>query len=140
MLQRGRKSAASLATIPVSAPQLPPRNRQFPPPAHLSVEMQAWWSEVVAEVFFLEPHRARLLQLACESLDRVAEARAIIAAEGLTFNDRHGCPRVHPACIVERDNKIAAGRLIKELALDPPADKNPGGFGVTPSTLRRPWE
>ena len=73
-------------------------------------------------------------------LDRVAEARAIIAAEGLTFNDRHGCPRVHPACIVERDNKIAAGRLIKELALDPPADKNPGGFGVTPSTLRRPWE
>jgi hypothetical protein len=102
--------------------------------------MQSWWSEVVAEIIFLEPHRARLLQLACESLDRVAEAREIIAAEGLTYRDKNGCPRVHPACIVERDNKIAAGRLIKELNLDPPPDKNPGGFGVVPSALRKPWE
>ena len=140
MLQRGRKSAASLETRPLSAEIEPTRrNPRQRAPEHLSDEMKGWWGEVTGALD-LDPHRLRLLRLACESLDRVAEARAIIAAEGLTYTDGHGNPRAHPATTIERDNKIAAGRLIKELNLDPAPTKDPGGIGVMQSALRRPWE
>jgi hypothetical protein len=101
--------------------------------------MKAWWAEVTG-AFDLDPHHLRLLRLCCESLDRVTEARAILAAEGLTYNDKNGNPRAHPATIIERDNKIAAGRLIKELHLDPPPAKKPGGFGWMPPEVRKPWD
>jgi P27 family predicted phage terminase small subunit len=130
MLQRGRKSATSRETRSLSAEIEPTRrNPRQPAPEHLSDEAKGWWTEVTTS-FDLDSHHLRLLRLCCESLDRVMEARAIIAAEGLTFNDRHGSPRAHPATVIERDNKIAAGRLIKELNLDPPPAKNPGGIGV----------
>jgi P27 family predicted phage terminase small subunit len=137
MAQHGRKSAASLETLSVIEPTR--RNRRRPAPDHLSDEMKAWWAEVTS-AFDLNSHHLRLLQLCCESLDRVKEARAILAVEGLMYTDGHGNPRAHPATIIERDNKIAAGRLIKELHLDPPPDKKPGGIGWMPPEVRRPWD
>jgi hypothetical protein len=66
MVQRGRKSAASFATLPVIEPE-PPRNRPPPAPDHLSPEMKAWWESVTAERG-LAHHHLRLLEAACGGL------------------------------------------------------------------------
>jgi phage terminase small subunit len=68
--------------------------------------------------YVLDEHHVILLIKACESLDRIEEAREIIKKEGLTFRDRFGSPRANPAVAIERDNKIAVARLFRELGLD----------------------
>jgi hypothetical protein len=72
----------------------------------------------VLEEWQLEQHHEKLLTLAAESWDRVIEAREIIDSEGLVFLDRFGQPKEHPAAGIERDNRIAFARLLRELDLD----------------------
>jgi len=92
-------------------------------PPHLAPETQRWWSDTVAR-WELEQHHVRLLTLACEAWDRCAEARAIIAAEGLTTETRDGGRKLHPAVRVESDCRLSFARLIRELDLDldPPVE------------------
>jgi len=88
------------------------------PPAHLSVEAQSWWHEVVRD-YALEPHHLRLLQAACEAWDRMSQARQALADHGaLTFTDERGTIRAHPAVAMERDARVAFARLVRELDLD----------------------
>jgi P27 family predicted phage terminase small subunit len=96
------------------------------PPAHLSDEAQSWWRKVTAD-FVLEAHHLKLLQAACEGWDRCQQAREVIDKEGVTFNDKHGQPRAHPAVAIERDSRIGFARLLRELALDvePPKESRP---------------
>lgn len=93
------------------------------PPAHLSAEAKAWWREVVA-AYELEPQHLRLLQLAAEAWDRAAQARRILAKEGVTFNDRFGKPRKHPAIGVEEQARLAFLRCVRELDLE--GEPHPG--------------
>jgi P27 family predicted phage terminase small subunit len=96
-------------------------------PQHLEPDTQRWWLDVVAR-WELEPHHVRLLTLAAESWDRCAQARGVIAAEGLTVTTREGGAKLHPACRVETDSRLAFARLLRELDLDvdaPPAAKRP---------------
>jgi phage terminase small subunit len=86
-------------------------------PKHLQPDTQAWFEQVVVD-YVLEPHHVRLLVLAGEAWDRGVEAREQLAKEGLTFTDRLGSIRAHPAAAIERDSRIAFARLIRELALD----------------------
>src|SRR5688572_7160222 len=86
------------------------------PPAHLSKRMKAFWRRVVDD-YALEPHHLELFRLACEALDRTEEARAVIAAEGAFVSTRNGV-RAHPAIAVERDSRLAAARLFRELDLE----------------------
>ena len=53
-----------------------------------------------------------------EAWDRCVEAREALAAHGLTFEDRFGQPRARPEVAIERDNRIALARLVRELGLD----------------------
>ena len=88
------------------------------PPNHLSPEVCEWWLAVVRD-FALEPHHLRLLQSACESWDRAQQARAELAKHGgLTFRDKNGTVRAHPAVAMERDSQIRFARLVRELDLD----------------------
>lgn len=86
-------------------------------PKHLSIDTAVWW-ESVANEYALEPHHVRLLTLACEAWDRCQQAREILDREGLTFTDRFNCPKTRPEVAVERDNRIAFARLVRELDLD----------------------
>ncbi len=86
-------------------------------PKHLQAATRRWW-ESVASDFVLEEHHLRLLSLAGESWDRCTEAREILKAEGLTYADRFGQPKVRPEVAIERDSRIAFARLVRELALD----------------------
>lgn len=95
-------------------------------PEHLSAECQAWWAATVAE-FALEEHHLRLLRLAAEAWDRTQQARVALAEHGLTYEDRFGAPRSRPEVAVERDNRLAFARLLRELGLDvaPPQESRP---------------
>jgi P27 family predicted phage terminase small subunit len=81
--------------------------------------------------YALEPHHVRLLQAACETWDRLQQAREILATDGLMVEGAQG-PKAHPMLAVERDSRLALARLIRELDLDtePPAQ------GVRPPALR----
>ena|SRR5258708_6851621 len=95
-------------------------------PKHLRPATRRWW-RVVTEVYELEEHHLKLLQFCCESWDRAAEAREILAKEGLTYTDRFGCPRSRPEIAVERDSRIAFARMLRELdidAVDEPHDRD----------------
>ena len=87
------------------------------PPPHLTEPTKAWWSEVVRD-YALEPHHLRLLQAACESWDRLQQARELLAADGLVVEGREGGVRPHPCVAIERDSRIGFARLVRELDLD----------------------
>ena len=87
------------------------------PPPHLCAPTRHWWQAVI-DGYELEPHHLRLLTLASEAWDQCVEAREAIAAHGLTFEDRFGQPRARPEVAIERDNRIAFARLVRELGLD----------------------
>jgi P27 family predicted phage terminase small subunit len=86
-------------------------------PKHLRKESAAFFNSVMTD-YQLDEHHIILLTKACESLDRIEEAREIIKKEGLTYKDRFGSPRANPAVAIERDNKISIARLFRELGLD----------------------
>jgi len=95
------------------------------PPAHLSRPSRAWWLWVTNE-FELEEHHLKLLTAACESWDRCQQARRRLKKYGLTYNDRFGQPRSRPEVGIERDNRIAFARLLRELDLDIDTPGPPG--------------
>lgn len=86
-------------------------------PGHLSERSAALWGEVV-EQWPLVAHQLRLLEEACVALDRCAQARGAIEADGAFFKDRFGQLKPHPALAVERDARVSAARLFRELSLD----------------------
>jgi phage terminase small subunit len=86
-------------------------------PGHLQAATRAWFDDVLRD-YQLEPHHVRLLTLASESWDRCCQAREVLAAKGLTIDDRFGFPRARPEVAIERDSRIAFARLCRELDLD----------------------
>jgi phage terminase small subunit len=99
------------------------------PPTHLRPATAKWFIEIVGE-FCLESHHERLLIKACEANDRCEQAREALKTHGLTFTDRFGSPRARPEVAIERDNRIAFARLLRELGLDiaPPSDSRPNAL------------
>jgi phage terminase small subunit len=88
--------------------------------------MKRFFSEIVRD-FDLSSHHIALLTLLCEALDRGEQARQRIARDGAYIENRFGQLRQHPAVAVERDSRLAAARLTRELDLDAdlPADSRP---------------
>ena len=86
-------------------------------PKHLRPETRRFWQSVVRD-YMLEDHHMKLLLLTCEALDRCAEARDRLGAEGLTVGTGDGSQKAHPLIAVERDARIAAMRGLRELDLD----------------------
>jgi len=94
-------------------------------PRHLRTDGRRLWRRVVAEYLVDDAHALELLRLACEAIDRAAQARDVIAAEGMTRQGRWG-PVTHPAIAIERDSSLRAARLLRELGLlDIPESRPP---------------
>ena len=89
------------------------------PPKHLQATGARLWRQVLENYEFTDVELP-LLDVMCTSADRIAEAQAAIAKEGVCIPDRWGGTKVHPAHTVEKD---ASNRLIqayKALRLDLP--------------------
>jgi P27 family predicted phage terminase small subunit len=87
------------------------------PPKHLKRAGKTLWKAILDD-FVLESHHLTVLQVACESLDRLTEARETLAADGLTYRDDKGGIHAHPCVAIERDSRIAVLRSLRELSLD----------------------
>lgn len=88
------------------------------PPRHLAAPGRAFWRQVLAD-YQLDAGGLALLAQACECLDRIAQARALIAEEGLVTGSQRGGGRVHPAAQLERDNRTLFLRALHQLNLAP---------------------
>jgi hypothetical protein len=88
-----------------------------PAPAHLSERCKTLWRGMVRH-YELDAAGLELLMLALEALDRCEQARETLATDGVYLKDRFGQLRAHPAVAVERDSRIAAARLFRELDLE----------------------
>jgi phage terminase small subunit len=96
------------------------------PAAHLSEASKATWRRLLREYSF-ETHHLAILTATLEAQDRLTQAREAIAHDGLIVPGREGLTRLHPACSVERDSRIAVIRGFRELGLDlPDAPAKPG--------------
>jgi P27 family predicted phage terminase small subunit len=124
MPRRSRADIESPPPVRLVGPTIPAELPE--PPAHLSEAMQTWWRAVMAD-YALEPHHLRLLEGACDSWDRMAQARDTLREEGLTVETKDGGKKMHPAANIERDSRLAFARLLRELDLDcPPPQEAPG--------------
>lgn len=110
------------------------------PPDHLSAETRAWWKQITAD-FNFEPHQYRTLQAACESWDRKEQARLALLRHGLTYEDAKGMVRARPEIMIERDNRIAYLRALRELDLEkaPPPELRKPWEGIKNKWSRQPW-
>jgi P27 family predicted phage terminase small subunit len=88
-------------------------------PSHLGTKARAWAESVLTEAGSAASETdLKLVTLAAEALDRASTARRQIAREGITYTDRFGAPRAHPAVAIERDARAAFSRLVAQLGLD----------------------
>ena len=98
------------------------------PPKHLKSEGRAFWEAVVGGFEIQEYHYA-VLQTCCEALDDVAEARAMIAADGMVLKSEGKLARTHPATRVLKDSQMTFLRAQRELGVD---QEPPGDIGRPP--------
>ena len=87
------------------------------PPRHLKAATRRWYVGVVKD-YALDPHHIKLLVLCCQAFDRCQEARQVLDAEGMTYEDRFGAPKPRPEISIERDSRLGFARLLREIGLD----------------------
>jgi len=83
------------------------------------VKSRAWAESVLADAGDAATETDhKLVILAAEALDRASTARRQLQREGITYTDRFGAPRAHPAVAIERDARASFSRLVAQLGLD----------------------
>ena len=100
-------------------------------PGHLRSAGKNLWNSV-NETFDLEPHDLALLTALAETLDRKNQAEKDLREYGsITFTNRHGELKPHPAIAVVRDCNVLMARLRRELCLseDEPSGSRPPPMG-----------
>jgi hypothetical protein len=104
------------------------------PPAHLGEEGRTLWAGIQLQYGIDDPAGLELLRQAAEAADRIASVRRQIDQAGELLVIK-GIPRVHPLCMVERDQRAALVRCLRNLNLDlePLRDRpgRPSGSGYT---------
>ena len=83
----------------------------------------AFWRSIV-DSFDLESHENALLIEACRTVDALADLDASIQRDGAILDTEHG-PRVHPAVIESRLQRVALARLLDALKLPREEDTKP---------------
>ena len=98
----------------------PVQGRFVEAPGHLSADSQELWRSTLRE-FELSGAELARLRLGLEALDRCAEARAELDEYGCFVTDRYGGRKMHPACALERDSRLAGVKILRDLGLETPA-------------------
>lgn len=74
------------------------------------------WRDVQAS-WALNAPALELLRCAVEALARADEAAELVSRDGLTFVDRWGQPRQHPAAVLELNHRGQAARYLQALGV-----------------------
>jgi P27 family predicted phage terminase small subunit len=94
-------------------------DQDFTIPQHLSAWGKKWIAGLLGDAGdALTETDFRLLILAAEASDRSTTARRQLGREGITYTDRFGSPKPHPAVSIDRDARAAFARLVAQLGLD----------------------
>ena len=107
------------------------RNNGFAkPPGVLSPEARRWWRRLQAEYALSDEAGLLLLETALTALDRMRQAQASIAKDGMTTRDKFGQLKINPAVNAERDARSGMLQSLKALCLDiEPLRDGPGRPG-----------
>ena len=105
-------------------------------PAHLGPKAAAFWRGVQAEYGVSDAPGLALLLVAAEALDRLEQAREILAKEGVLAPDRWGVMRKHPALEMERESRGGFLTALRQLGLEVEAEEKPV-MGRPPGILPR---
>ena len=70
------------------------------------------------EAFEMDAHDLQTLHLACDCLDRIQAAYAVLDEHGDFIEDRYGGLKANPAARQLQQDKIIYARLIRELKLE----------------------
>ena len=100
-------------------------------PSHLESEGKKFWRQVLKDFDLRDAHHLKILESACQCLDRIEQAKDDLKKDGLYFIDRFGQPKERPSNKTERDNKVLFARLLRELSLDlniPEENRPPGKY------------
>ena len=81
-------------------------------PLYLSAEMRKFWKRATGD-YELEADAKLILKTACEAFDRAAQARELIAKDGILLNNRR-----HPAIDIEAQAQGLFLRAMRQLGLD----------------------
>ena len=84
----------------------------------LSAESAATFTRLATEFEITDGAGLVLLKSACECLDRISAARALIASGGLVVDSPAGW-KAHPAAALERDARTQLHSALRLLKLDP---------------------
>ncbi len=90
------------------------------PPAGLSLAGRTLWTRLQSEYNVCDAAGLAVLEQAMRSFERCEAARRQLDREGITFKDRWGQRRPHPALPVERDSRAAMLQAIKQLGVEIP--------------------
>lgn len=101
------------------------------PPSDLRRSGRALWRDVL-ERYELDRHELTILREACRTADALDGLQALLDAEGLMGETSQG-PRVHPALVEARQQRITFARLLTALRI--PAGEQ-DGRAQTRGTLR----
>ncbi|MBI3776772.1 MAG: phage terminase small subunit P27 family [Gammaproteobacteria bacterium] len=102
------------------------------PPKTLSAEARKLWRDLSTEYSIEDSAGIRLLQTACEALDSMRTAQALIDTHGVATLDKYDQLKANPACAVMRDSRAAMIASMKALNLDlEPLRSKPGRPGGT---------
>jgi hypothetical protein len=99
---------------------MPLRLAKISVPDHLGPQEAKLFLQIVRNYDLRDEVSLCILEEGLASLQRARLAREQIAREGLTFTDKHGQPRLNPACNVERDSRAAALSAFRQLNLELP--------------------
>ena len=100
-------------------------------PEGLGEAGSALWVDTVA-VYELTAQERRLLAQACVTLDVIGVLDARVVSDGAVVEGSKGQPVLHPAIGEARQQRLALGRLLAQLALPDPD----GGLVRTPEQVR----
>jgi P27 family predicted phage terminase small subunit len=117
MVQRGRKSSAQLADIPME-PAVHRHSSLPKPPCHLGEPERQIWRHVFEDFELATRTAEAVLTSALEAHQRARECREAITREGMTVAGRDGQVKVHPLIAAERDARGAFLTAIRVLGLE----------------------
>ena len=88
-------------------------------PNHLGVAGRRLWTYLQAAYAIADPPGLALLLSACESRDRIEQAREELERDGISQTDRFGMLRAHPAAQIEHQARSSLIRALTALNLSP---------------------